>query len=488
MIARPVCAPPAWTIRRAEWPPSRPERRASAVAGRRRSARRAPRSSRDRRRRLASQHLDRAGAAQAAPGVERVLGVARGRVVAAPAPPRARPGPRSSSSPASGFRETSATSAPGLGGPERDVQAGGAAADHRHVGARRARLRLRRPRRGTVSRWGSTSPTPPRSSTTPGPIPRTPGACGRSRRRSRRPAGRASSGPRRPPRPASSSSGSTRERHIDAIEALCAARRRHDRRRHAREPGLVRGRPPRGRRRRRGRRAPAGRRARPSPSAACARPATTPSPTGRWASACSTTSRSRRAHALAALRRRAGPGPRLGRPPRQRDRGDLRRLGPGALREHPPVAALPGHRAGRVRGRGAGEGFTVNLPVAARGRVRGVPRAGPARGRARSRAPTSPGCSRSRPATTPTATIRSPTAWSTTEAYGDDGRDDARARRRARRAGPRLPRGRLRPGGARRLGRSRRSRRSTASASPADAPAEPARAHLDRQRRHWPEI
>ena len=57
------------------------------------------------------------------------------------------------------------------------------------------------------------------------------------------------------------------------------------------------------------------------------------------------------------VRRRAGAGPRLGRPPRQRHRGDLRRDVRGALREHPPVAALSGHRRRGVRRRGGGGGL-----------------------------------------------------------------------------------------------------------------------------------
>ena len=46
------------------------------------------------------------------------------------------------------------------------------------------------------------------------------------------------------------------------------------------------------------------------------------------------------------LRRRARADLRLGRPPRQRDRGDLLRGPVGPLREHPPEPALSGHRRG----------------------------------------------------------------------------------------------------------------------------------------------
>ncbi len=45
-------------------------------------------------------------------------------------------------------------------------------------------------------------------------------------------------------------------------------------------------------------------------------------------------------------RRRAGVGPRLRRPPRQRHPGGVRRGPAGAVRQLPPVAAVPGHGAG----------------------------------------------------------------------------------------------------------------------------------------------
>ena len=105
------------------------------------------------------------------------------------------------------------------------------------------------------------------------------------------------------------------------------------------------------------------RRAPRSRSAACARPATTPSRRARWASACSTTSRSRRGMALDRLGRRARAGARLGRAPRQRHERHLLRHGRGPVRQHPPVAAVSGHGRADENGGGAGEGYTVNLPV-----------------------------------------------------------------------------------------------------------------------------
>ena len=79
-------------------------------------------------------------------------------------------------------------------------------------------------------------------------------------------------------------------------------------------------------------------------SRSCGRPATTPCPTGRWASACCDNVAVRCASRAGRARARARRDRRLGRPSRERHRGDLpgRRLGP--LRLAPPVAVLPGHR------------------------------------------------------------------------------------------------------------------------------------------------
>ena len=104
-----------------------------------------------------------------------------------------------------------------------------------------------------------------------------------------------------------------------------------------------------------GRRRPACRR--------CGRPGITPSRDARWASASSATSAvAARAGAVGA-RPRAGADPRLGRAPRQRDRGDLRRR-PAVLfvsiHEWP---LYPGTGPASYVGTGAGEGYTVNLPV-----------------------------------------------------------------------------------------------------------------------------
>ena len=93
-----------------------------------------------------------------------------------------------------------------------------------------------------------------------------------------------------------------------------------------------------------------------SASAACAPPAITLNRTARWASACSTTSRSRRS-SRSANSGRARVHPRLGRPPRQRDGRGLSPPPRRPLREHPPVADLPRHRSARRRGFGRGRGL-----------------------------------------------------------------------------------------------------------------------------------
>ena len=118
------------------------------------------------------------------------------------------------------------------------------------------------------------------------------------------------------------------------------------------------------------------------------------------------------AHALDGVRRRAGADPRLGRPPRQRHRGDLRRRRPRCSTRASTSARCIRARAPRTRpasGDGA-RATRVNLPV--------PPGAGADEFLALvqhvvapiARALRAPACSRSRPATTPTATTRSPTA------------------------------------------------------------------------------
>ena len=92
------------------------------------------------------------------------------------------------------------------------------------------------------------------------------------------------------------------------------------------------------------------------------------------------------------LGRRARADPRLGRSPRQRDQRHLPRRSRRALREHPRVAAVSRHGAGR-RHRVRARGGLHRQPARAGGdRRRGLVLAGRARrGRARARVPPGPG-------------------------------------------------------------------------------------------------
>ena len=164
--------PPAWTIRRAVWPPSRPSARLAVgleVEARRR-ARAGPRPPPAPRR----QDLDRGRVAEAAAGVERVLGVAGGRVVGRDrrGEPALRPEAR-----ALGQRLARDERDPParLGGLEGDVQSRRPATDDGDVGgsgrsAERGRVGQVGEYR-TPHRWVSISAIPHRSRTTPGAHP-----------------------------------------------------------------------------------------------------------------------------------------------------------------------------------------------------------------------------------------------------------------------------------------------------------------------------
>ncbi|CAA9479400.1 MAG: Acetylspermidine deacetylase; Deacetylases, including yeast histone deacetylase and acetoin utilization protein, partial [uncultured Solirubrobacteraceae bacterium] len=147
-------------------------------------------------------------------------------------------------------------------------------------------------------------------------------------------------------------------------------------------------------------------------------------------------------------RGREGPRGRLGRPPRQRDAGDLRGLRRGPVLLHPRVPALsrdgPGVRDGRRGGRG------VDREPARAGRLgrRGLLLARGARRRA-ARPRGAPGARAHlgglrRPPGRPARGLRRDG-----RRVRRDGGVAARARRRARRAARRGPRGRLRARGAR---------------------------------------
>ena len=319
----------------------------------------------DRGRRLAGQHLDRARAAEAAAGGERVVGVALGRVVGGErrGEPALRPEAR-----ALGERlaRDEHRAGAGLGRLERDVEAGGAAADDHD---RRSRWLLRAaPVTGGLPvpahRWRSTSRIRSSHQHDTGAHPENAAPAGGDRGGARAArAGPGSSGSRRRRRRASSSSGSTTPAHVDAIEAFCARGRRDDRPRHGRLRRLLRGRAARRRRRRRTPRSGCSPATRDAPSAACARPATTPSATGRWASACSTTS----------------PSPPATRSPPAAPSGCWCSTGTSTTATAPrrsspprPTCSTRASTSGRsIRapapaeygGDGEGEGYTVNLPV-----------------------------------------------------------------------------------------------------------------------------
>ena len=154
--------------------------------------------------------------------------------------------------------------------------------------------------------------------------------------------------------------------HVDADRGALGARRRRDRPRHDGRRRHVRGGAAGGRRGGRARRRAAGRRRRRAASRRCGRPATTPRRRGRWASASSTTSPSAAAHARAAHGAERvlildwdvhhGNGT-----------NDIFHADPSVLfcsiHEWP---LYPGTGPADDVGSGAGEGFTVNLPVPGR--------------------------------------------------------------------------------------------------------------------------
>ena len=185
------------------------------------------------------------------------------------------------------------------------------------------------------------------------------------------------------------------------------------------------------------------------------------------------------------VRRRARPDPRLGRPPRQRHRGDLLRLLGGPLLEHPPESrCTPGPAPRPTSAAATGEGYTVNLPV--------PPGSGSDEFLALVQHVVAPIAREWRP-----GLLCISAGY---DAHRDDplancerGRrrlrrhdgDDARAGGRARRAAAHLPRGRLFARGAGPRPSWRRSRRPRAK-TPRDAPIEPAAAYRERLARFWP--
>ena len=413
---RPVALPPACTTRRSEWPPSRP----SASSPWRSASKRTPSALQVAHapRRLAAQDARRPTAHEAAAGA---LGVVAGAARASRrrrARPRSRPGPSSSRSAPAAWRETSTTRAPSRGRGQRGVQPGGAGADDGDV---------RRAACGAVAGSSRGVPYPAMAARScfrhpsslrhdTGRAPRARGADHGDRARARAPRlARLRACASRPGRAARAAAARCiRPSYVDAIAQLCARGRRHARPRHGRQrrarceaalhaaggacalvDALLGGRG-------------AGR------GFACtARPAITPRPRGRWASACSTTSRSPRGTRSTRYGARARPDPRLGRAPRQRDQRHLpRRSARCCSSRSTSRRCIPGTgAAARRRARARGEGYTVNLPVPRRARATTIcVLAGRARGRARWRARSRRSWCSSRRASTRTATTRSPAA------------------------------------------------------------------------------
>ena len=308
------------------------------------------------------EHLDRARAAQPAAGVERVVGVAPGRVVGGAAPRRARPGPRSSSS------RRAACARPGRRArrarPPRARRAGRRrrrrpprrqrASDARS----RAGYRTRRPMALYVSHPSSLEHDTGRAPRERGPASAIEAALDRA----------GWLGLERVEAPAATREQLTRVHDAGARRrdrGLLRARRRHDRPRHGRQRRLLRGRAAR-RRRRGGRGCERLLAGEATAAAFCGlRPPGHHAERDRAMGFClfnnvavAAAARARR------LRRRARLDPRLGRPPRQRHRGDLRRLRPRcSTRASTSGRSIRAPARPSTPATGEGEGYTVNLPV-----------------------------------------------------------------------------------------------------------------------------
>ena len=368
VMRRPVAAPPAWTIRRARVAALQPEREVAAAIGVEGHAQRLElahaRRATPRRARARRSHGPRPR-----PGRERVVRVQVRRVALGERGGDPALGPE-----AGGLGQRRAAHerhARGqLRGHERGEQAGGAGADDGDVGAQE---RFGRGLHGAAVRYRracrSSSPTPPRSSTTPASgIPSGRIGSARSRPSSASATGSAASAARRRAAELEQLLAVHPREHVEAVRELSARGGAFDldTPTSARAPGRRRSTPPAARARwwRRCWAAASG-----SASRRCGRPATTASASGRWASACSRTSpwpRATRSTRWAW----SGCCARLGRAPRQRHERDLPRVARGALREHPPVPVLSRHRAARRRGLRRGRGLLAQ-PAGAGRRGRG---------------------------------------------------------------------------------------------------------------------
>ena len=381
VIRRPVAEPPACTIRRTEWPPSSPSARFAVAVGVEGHAERLelvhPR------RRLLAEHPHGALPGGLAPGRERVRGVQLGRVALGQrrGDPALRPEAR-------GLGQRRAThqrhARPQVGRHQGGEQPRRAGADDRHVGAKERFGRVLHGRVGTVPArvpilfshpsslehdTGFGHPERPRAH--PGDRARAGGAgLARLRARARRP-------PRRDGAAARGASARAR-----GGGARAERPRRRVRPRHAAQPGLLGGGAARRRRRLRARGVPARRGRARRASRRCARPGTTPSRRGRWASACSRTCRSPRATRST----RSGPSgcwcstgtcTTATAPTRSSTR--RREVLFASIHQYP---FYPGTGPLEDVGSGPGEGYSINLPVPGGSGEDGVLLAGRARGAA----------------------------------------------------------------------------------------------------------
>src|ERR671915_1452338 len=368
VMRRPVAAPPAWTMRRREWPPSSPRARLP----RRSASKRTPSRSRSRTRAGESSHSTRTALSRAASRPAAIVSAAwRSGVSSSASAAAIPPWAQYDAVCASGERLTSTTRAPSLAAVSAAYGRAGrapttATSARRDLGSRGS---MAARRYGTGARARALQPPllaaardgyrPPRAGR---PHARDPGRA-RAPRRARL----------RPPR------GAARDRGAAAGGAHAGARGRRAgderprgrvRPRHADLGGLVGGGAPRGGRRvraRRGTPARPGRARRLLPAAATRAPRRA-RPGDGLLPVRQPLDRGPPRNRLA--RRRARVRARLGRPPRQRDELDLPRVDRGALREHPPVPLLSGHGPADRRRVRSGRGL-LDQPARAGGRGRG---------------------------------------------------------------------------------------------------------------------
>ena len=250
---------------------------------------------------------------------------------------------------ASGERLTSATLGAQLGGHQRREQPRRAGADHRDVGAQE---RFGRGLHGASVRYrrACRSSSPPLLARARHRVRRTPSGRSASARSSaprRSATGSATSAARRP-RPSWTQLLRGAPARARGGGARAERARRRVRPRHPAQPGLLGRGAARRRRRVRAGGVAAAAAASGWASPRCARPGHHGEPARAMGFCLFANVVDGRAPRARLARRRAGAGARLGRAPRQRHERDLPLVARGALREHPPVPVLSGHRAARA--------------------------------------------------------------------------------------------------------------------------------------------